>query len=218
MPMEQLEFGSLLSYCPRDDGSQENRRSRQIMTFVKSDSFVENPPIPISTWIAKTMEQLGSSLPFNSFFQPGTVLVPLPRSSLLQPNSLWVPDRIANALVNRGLGGYVLRCLIRQTPVRKSSTSPADLRPSPSEHFHSILVQGNLESAKEIVLVDDIITRGHTMLGAAWRLLEAFPNVRIRGFAAMRTISYPRSFSKIYDPRIGSINYRGVSDDCIRDP
>lgn len=218
MRLNQLSFGSLLSYCPRGGSSEEIQRSRQVMTFIKTDEFVENPPIPMSDWISKTMEQQRSSLPFNSFFQSNTILVPLPRSSLLQQDSLWVPERIASALVKRGFGASVMPCLIRTRALRKSATSQPNQRPSPTEHFQTIAVQGNLESTEEIVLVDDIVTRGHTMIGAANRLLEAFPSSRIRGFAAMRTISDWTDFSHIYDPQIGTIDYREAYDDALRRP
>jgi predicted amidophosphoribosyltransferase len=188
------------------------------MTFIKNDSFVENPPIPMSDWIARTMEQQRSSLPFNSFFRSNTVLVPLPRSSLLQQDSLWIPDRIANALVRQGFGSKVMRCLVRTRAVRKSATSSPDQRPSPTEHLQSMTVQGRLEPADEIVLVDDIVTRGHTMMGAANKLLEVFPSSRIQGFAAMRTVSDWMDFARIYDPRVGSIEYREASDDALRRP
>ncbi len=218
MHLNQLQFGSLLSYCPRGGSSEEIQRSRQVMTFIKNDSFVENPPIPMSEWISRTMEQRRSELPFSSFFQTNTVLVPLPRSSLLQPDSLWVPDRIANALVRRGFGARVVRCLDRTVAVRKSATSLPNQRPSPTEHLQSMVVQGNLEPTEEIVLIDDIVTRGHTMMGAANRLLDAFPSARIFAFAAMRTISDADQFSRIYDPCTGSIDYREDSDDCLRRP
>jgi hypothetical protein len=218
MRLNQLEFGSLLSYCPRGDSSEEIQRSRRIMRCVKNDYFVEDPPVLMSEWISRTMEGRRSELPFNSFFGANSVLVPLPRSSLLQPDSLWVPERIANALVKRRFGARVLSCLTRLRAVRKSATSQAELRPTPTEHFQSFAVQGNLGSAKDIVLIDDIITRGHTMIGAANRLLEAFPASRIHAFAAMRTISDSNDFSRIYDPQIGSIEYRENLDDCLRRP
>ena len=218
MRLNQLQFGSLLSYCPWGGSSEEIQRSRQVMTFIKNDSFVNNPPIPMSEWIARTMEQQRPSLPFNSFFQSNTVLVPLPRSSLLQQDSLWVSDRIANALVKRGFGSRVMRCLIRTRALRKSATSPPGQRPSPTEHLQSMAVQGNLESTEEIVLIDDIVTRGHIMIGAANRLLEVFPSSHIRGFAAMRTVSDWMEFSRIYDPQIGSIEYREEYDDALRRP
>jgi hypothetical protein len=218
MRLNQLEFGSLLSYCPRGGSSEEIQRSRRIMRCVKTDSFVEDPPVLMSEWISTTMERRRSELPFNSFFRTDSVLVPLPRSSLLQPDSLWVPERIASALVRRRFGARVLPCLARSKAVRKSATSQPELRPTPTEHFQSFAVQGNLGSAEDIVLIDDIVTRGHTMIGAANRLLEAFPSSRIHAFAAMRTISDWNDFSRIYDPQIGSIEYREDLDDCLRRP
>jgi len=218
MRLNQLEFGSLLSYCPRGGSSEEIQRSRQIMRIIKNDSFVEDPPVLMSNWISSTMERRRSELPFGSFFRTNSVLVPLPRSSLLQPDSLWVPERIASALVKRGFGERVIPCLTRTRAVRKSATSQASQRPTPTEHFESLAVQGNLGSTEDIVLIDDIVTRGHTMIGAANRLLESFPSARIHAFAAMRTLSSWLDFSHIYDPQIGSIEYREDSDDCLRRP
>lgn len=218
MRLTQLEFGSLLSYCPRGGSSTEIQRSREIMRFVKNDSFVEDPPVLMSDWISSTMERRRSELPFDSFFRTNSVLVPLPRSSLLQPDSLWVPERIANALVKRRFGARVMTCLTRSRAVPKSATSQAGQRPTPTKHFESFAVQGSLGSAEDIVLIDDIVTRGHTMIGAANRLLEAFPSSRIQAFAAMRTVSDWMEFSHIYDPQIGSIEYRENFDDCVRRP
>ena len=218
MRLNQLEFGSLLSYCPRGGSSEEIQLSRRIMRSIKNDSFVEEPPVLMSDWISSTMERRRSELPFNSFFGTNSVLVPLPRSSLLQPDSLWVPERIANALVTRRFGARVMPCLTRSRAVRKAATSQADQRPTPTEHFESLAVQGNLGSTEDIVLIDDIVTRGHTMIGAANRLLEAFPSSRIHAFAAMRTVSGWMEFSHIYDPQIGWIEYREDSDDCLRRP
>ena len=40
-----------------------------------------------------------------------------------------------------------------------------------------------------ITLVDDFVTQGKTLLGAASRLTEAYPGSRIRAFAFIRSIS-----------------------------
>lgn len=37
-----------------------------------------------------------------------------------------------------------------------------------------------------IIIVDDVVTRGATIMGAAARLREAFPNARIRAFTIAR--------------------------------
>jgi len=66
-------------------------------------------------------------------------------------------------------------------------------------------VQGKLSEPEEIVVVDDIVTRGATLLGAASRLRDSFPHARIVGFAAMRTVSNPDEFEGEYSPCSGSI-------------
>lgn len=171
----------------------------------------------MSQWIAKTIQLNRAALPFASFFQPNTVLVPVPKSSLMRPDSLWVPLRIASALVGMGLGKTVAPCLIRMKPVAKAAFSVPQARPTVVEHYESLSVQGHLSELDDILLVDDIITRGATLLGAANRLIDAFPHVRIRGFASMRTVSNPDEFEALYAPYIGTIELR-PSGDTLRRP
>ncbi len=56
-----------------------------------------------------------------------------------------------------------------------------------------------------ILLVDDLVTRRATFLGAASRIAEMYTNTNIKAFAAMRTISNGSEFSDIIDPRNGTI-------------
>src|SRR4030042_4895511 len=117
MNLSQLEFSALLSYAPRGE-SAEIRHSKDVMIKLKNDGFVGEPPILMSQWVAQTIQRSRATLPFASFFQHNTTLVPIPKSSLMQPNTLWVPLRIAAALVGMGLGKEVAPYLIRATPVR----------------------------------------------------------------------------------------------------
>src|ERR1700680_4337428 len=102
MRITDLEFGSLLSYSPRGT-LPEHERSKQVRTFLKNDTFVASPNDPalniaMSEWIALTIEARLDSLPFKDFFKANTVLVPIPKSSLMKPDTLWVPERIANEM------------------------------------------------------------------------------------------------------------------------
>lgn len=216
MRLSQLQFGSLLSYCPRGD-SDENRHSKNVMLAVKSDTFVGNPPILMSQWIAKTLSQNIAKLPFGSFFQQDTTLVPVPKSSLMRPNTLWVPERIASAISRVGLGKDVSPCLSRIKAVPKAAISPPKDRPKPADHYNSISVQKAIISPEKILLIEDVITRGSTLLGAANKISVVFPNTPIHAFAAVTTISNPQEFSKIFDPCIGTITLRS-SGDTIRRP
>ena len=69
---------------------------------------------------------------------------------------------------------------------------------------------------EEIVLVDDVVTRGSTAMGGVNRLAEAFPNAKIRAFAIMRVISHEDKFVSVEDPCIGKITMNG--DYTNRDP
>lgn len=75
-------------------------------------------------------------------------------------------------------------------------------------------VQEVFPEPDEILLVDDVITRGATLLGAANRLAEAYPKAHIRAFAAMRTISPPNVFASTHNPVIGTIEL--VVNDTFR--
>ena len=207
MQLSRLEFGALLSYSPRGDSSLI-QNSKNLMTALKTDQFVGNPKIPMSQWIADTIGRNKSALPFFTFFKSTAILVPTPSSSLMKADSLWIPERLAAALVGTGLGKEVARCLTRVEPVPKAALSEPKDRPTAAQHYATMSIQGSLSKPDEIVLIDDVVTRGATLLGAANRLVDAFPGTPIRAFAAMRTISNPAEFENWYTPRIGTIELR----------
>jgi hypothetical protein len=148
-------------------------------------------------------------LPFADFFKSDPMSVPIPKSSLMRPETLWVPERLAKALVRNGLGKGLNECLERAIPLRKSATSLAWDRPKAFEHYNSMEVQLVSPQPKEILLVDDVVKRGATFVGAANRLKVTFPRARIRAFAAMQTISSPEEFKGIIDPCMGNITLDG---------
>ena len=216
MQLSRLDFAAFLSYTPRPK-SPDTMRSRDVMFALKKDGYVGDPPILMSELVAQAIHQNMATLPFASFFQADTVLVPTPKSSLMKPDTLWVPERIATALVKVGLGREVVTCLVRANPVAKAAICMPSQRPTVGQHYESLAVQGRLSAPDEIVLVDDIITRGATLLGCANRLADSFPQARIRAFAAMRTVSNPFEFVKVRDPVVGFIELR-ESGDTLRRP
>lgn len=129
MRLSELQFGALLSYCPQGD-SNEIQYSKNVMLWIKGDRFVGKPPILMSQWIAQTILNQKNKLSFFTFFQPDTILIPTPKSSLMQPDTLWVPERIATALVKIGLGKEVVSCLVRRKSVPKSASSSPSKRPT----------------------------------------------------------------------------------------
>jgi predicted amidophosphoribosyltransferase len=141
-------------------------------------------------------------------FSRSALLVPVPSSQVSKPATLWVPLLLARALVAEGLGRAYEPCLRRIETVPKSATSASKDRPTPQRHYESLAAGKLLFPPDEILLIDDVVTRGATLLGAASRLAEAFPGARITAFAAMRAISERDEFKRILDPCIGQIRLR----------
>lgn len=214
MYLSTIEFGSFLSYAPW--GTLDiHLRSKTMRTKLKNDEPLSNKML-MSDYIADEIRKNLKSLPFANYFNVNPILIPVPSSSLLKKDSLWVPQRIARALVRRSLGKDVAECVKLMKPIRKSSKSSPENRPKASEHYESVEVERILSKPDEILLVDDIVTRGATLLGIANKLTDVFPNAHIRCFAAMRTISNPSEFVKINDPRTGTITL--IGNETFRDP
>ncbi len=205
MRLEKIEFGALLSYSPHGI-TQREIFSRSVRTAVKNDEFIisSSKQVQMSEFVAQSVKKMLGSLPFSHLFDSNPVFVPTPSSSLKKPDSLWVPNRIALAL-QRELGGEVAECLVRVKPLPKSATSAAPNRSTATQHFESLEVQKVLGEPKSILLIDDIITRGATLLGAANRLAESYTDARIAAFAALRTVSNPSEFKSVTESVNGLI-------------
>jgi orotate phosphoribosyltransferase len=69
---------------------------------------------------------------------------------------------------------------------------------------------------RRIVLVDDVVTKGRTLLAAAARMRDAFPDVDIRAFALVRTMGLVSGVARLLDPCVGEIRWEG--GDAYRTP
>lgn len=212
MSLSELPFASFLAYSPRGE-SEVAKRSRAWMNRLKGDSLFGLPGQqlqPTTRWIAQRLRARLEESELSDCFRGAPLLIPVPSSTKQQPGTGWVPLSLATEMLGQGLGGRVSPCLVRAKVVRKSSTAPPDLRPRAREHFESMALERDLlDEPEDILLVDDIVTRGATLLGAAQRVQEAFPESRVRAFAAIRTISDPAEFEAIYAPATGTITLRG---------
>ena len=213
LKITNVQFGSMLTYTPRGD-SEDHRRSREEMRRLKNDQVLTSGSL-MSEEVARALSVNLASYSFHDYFHKDVALVPIPSSSRLKKDTLWVPERITSALEKHDLGTNI-PLLYRGEPLRRSSTSLAKDRPKAHQHYSSMMIQKPLHDLKEVVLVDDVVTRGATLLGAANKLTDAFPDVRIRAFAVMRTISNPDCFETIRHSCTGNISLRG--EDTYRSP
>ena len=71
-------------------------------------------------------------------------------------------------------------------------------------------------SLGSVVLIDDVITKGRTLLAAASRIHQAFPDAKVRAFALVRTMGMIAGIRQLVDPCQGEIEW--WSGDAQRTP
>jgi hypothetical protein len=202
--LSSLPFGSYLSYSPHGT-SPLAKQSITIRKELKRDGYIPTGDGGSVRLIPYAVGRMSEDQPpeLAELLGPDVVLVPAPGSAPLPPrqtNVLWVPLRISEELVTAGFGARVAPVLVRQKAVRKSSFAGPGDRPSVQEHYDSMGVIHRIgEPPARIVLVDDVITKGATLLAGASRLAEAFPDADIQAFALLRT-QYETAFRSIVDP------------------
>ena len=150
-----------------------------------------------------------------NLFGGAAVLVPVPGSA---PGRLtgWPASQLAFALREVGLGRQVWKGLHRQSAVTKSATARACERPTVREHYESFTVERPLPAIHKVLLVDDVITKGRTLLAAAARLQEQFPHADVRSFALIRTLGFMPRVDQLAQTCHGVV--RWARGDAHRDP
>ncbi len=208
-----LEFGSHFVYpSPATTAAEQNART--FLLRVKQD-FI-SPVAPHERLIDRAVARIqaawlrGTHAPF---FGPNVTLIPAPGSGRQKPNTISSPRTICEALVARGLAARTFPCIERLTAVPKSAYAAPGGRPTAQLHFDSMRVRRGIEDFEEIVVVDDIVTRGATLIAAAARLAEVYPGATIRAFAVART---KKMAGGIEEPCVGTISVN--NGQCRRQP
>jgi hypothetical protein len=111
MLLDQIEYGSLLAYSPYGE-SEDAWLSKTVTNQIKNDVVLPSQ-MSMSDSIANQISRNLETLPFADLFKVNPILIPTPKSSLIQPGALWVPQRLTTALVSRGLGKEAIPCLSR---------------------------------------------------------------------------------------------------------
>jgi hypothetical protein len=197
-----LSFGSCYGYSP-GGVCQASRRSRALCARLKAgdaDFLVK--------YALRVRRECSESRLLDGFFAEKTILVPVPASVPSIAGALTVAERLARALVQQGLGAAVWPGLRRDSPVRKSATALAGTRPTVEDHYSSLSVTDLPLASAQLLLIDDVVTKGRTLLAAAARLQEAFPHAHIRAFALLRTMSLISEIDSLVQPCVGEIRWR----------
>ena len=193
----RLEFASCYAYSPHGK-SELSDQSRQLCYRIKAGD-----PEAIRL-AAERVREFAESGRFPGFFGPEVTLVAVPGRAPLAPGASSRTRQICDALLRCGLAREVVPLLDRIEPVLKSAYAAPVERPTVEQHYGTMTVTQTLLAPVRALLVDDVVTRGATLLGAAWRFGEAFPRCELRGFAMVRTESFDEVM-RVRDPCVGSI-------------
>jgi len=206
----RISFAACYTYSPKGC-SETSERSRLLCNRVKNGS---------SRWLesyaTRVYEQARQEHCLEEFFAPDALLVPVPKCRLAPGPAGWVARRLAVALRTRGLGTSLWCGLRRVGRVERSASAWLWQRPTVQQHFKSFAVIPPASAPTEIVLIDDVVTKGRTLVGAAIRLHLAFPTARIRAFALVRTMGLVLDVERVFDPCRGEIRWDG--EDAQRSP
>lgn len=220
-----LPFASCFAYLPNGSGTV-GEQGRLLCSRLKAADPLWLPRLAGEVWLEAAAHRR-----FAAVFGPRVVLVPVPGSAP-QRRLSWVGERLAWCLRELGLAVEVWPVLQRGYAVRKSAVAASGERPSVLEHYASLVVEPSLRGGEcigrrgvvdepggaglRLTLVDDVITRGRTLLAAAGRLREAFPAAEIRAFALVRTLGRNEMLARVLDPCEGDV--RWISGDARRSP
>jgi len=207
--LSEIPFGAFLVYSPRGT-SPVSVRSRRVRDGIKAgrDEILR----AAIEYLLRDFEGSGLS----AVLGRDVSLVPCPRSSPLVSGALWPPRWVAAALVAAGLGREVVSCLERTEAVPKSAFQQPGARPTARRHYETIRVNELPLTGERVTIVDDFLTKGNTLLGAASRLAEARPRAAISAFALVRTLGRQPEIERIVDPCVGVIELAG--EEGVRKP
>jgi hypothetical protein len=180
LPLRNLTFASCYAYSPRGEGWLA-KASRQICERVKAIDPHWLPRYAGVVYQASVRDPQLAAL-----FARGAVLVPVPGSAATS-DVPWAALQLAIALSQVGLALPVWVGLRREFAVRKSACAPSALRPSVAQHYASFSVARLTSPIPRLVLIDDVVTKGRTLLAAAARLRAELPGADIQAFALLRT-------------------------------
>jgi hypothetical protein len=208
--IKAVAYASCYVYSPAGTGTV-SEKSRLLRALLKAgdESFMLK-------YALRVRQQATDSPLLSGFFGAADILVPVPGSGAYPAARLWAAEHLAIALVNEGLGRAAWSGLRRAHAVRKSATAAPDERPTVQLHYESFVIERPEIAPERIVLIDDVVTRGRTLLAAASRVHEAFPAAQIRAFALIRTMGLITGVQQLLDPCRGEIRWR--AGDARRSP
>src|SRR6185437_11301835 len=157
----RLGFYSCYVYSPRGE-DEVSRGSRLLCARVKAGN---------RRWLRRYVAAVRDHRIMQACVQglscAGSVLVPIPPSDSSTPTALWPSHLLALALCNAGLAASVWIGIRRRRSIARSSQAWRWERPSVFEHYRSLALERPTSSPMQVLLIDDVVTKGRTLMAAA---------------------------------------------------
>lgn len=205
-----LSFASCYIYAPRGAGLL-SAAARLLCQRVKASD-----PRWLPRYAGQVAELCERERGFARLFARDAWLVPVPGCVPACATST-AACRLAMAFCELGLAREVWPGIARRLAVPRSATALLGKRPTVRQHYQSFAVVATRgPSPYRIVLIDDVITKGRTLLAAAARLRRAFPHADIRAFALVRTLGFLGGVDRLLAPCEGFVYWAG--GDARREP
>ena len=109
--------------------------------------------------------------------------------------------------MRHGLGEDVAPVIMRTTAVSKSAGSA--VRPTLAQHIRSLTVQPGLRPPSRLLIVDDVVTSGTTVMACALVLIRAYPGVPVSAYVLARVQSSGNP-ERVFDPVIERVAVDGI--------
>jgi adenine/guanine phosphoribosyltransferase-like PRPP-binding protein len=206
-----VRFASCFIYAPRGVGLL-SAVARLVCQRVKAGD-----PLWVPRYAACAADRWMRAGQLLRIFERDALLVPVPGST---PGSApWAAWQLAVTFRALGLAQGVWTGLRRRYPIRKSATALLGERPTVWQHYSSMAVGAMPNPApRKVVLVDDVVTKGRTLLAAAACLRAQLPHADIRAVALIRTLGFIRGVdtARLVEPCEGFVFWRG--GDARREP
>lgn len=184
----EVPFASFFVYSPRrvEGEGEAGEKSRRLVRSIKNEARAIAVRWKLAEYVrAHLDEELR-----HRFLGSESTLVPIPGHAPLKDQAArWPARELCDEFVKAGLGGQWLPLLTRTERVNKAAFSAPEDRPTAARHLETLRCEAQIGVTESITLVDDVITRGSTMLAAIAALQAAYPNIRVQGFALIRTLS-----------------------------
>ena len=207
--LSSVTFASCYIYSPRAQGWLAEA-SRQLCDRVKSSD-----PLWLPRYAGAVYRTSLGNRHLAALFPHDAVLVPVPGSARTG-EAPWAAFRLALALSEVGFALRIWTGLRRRYAVTKSATAPSAGRPTVHQHYESFAALPAANPIHSVVLIDDVITKGRTLLAAAARLRAELPFADVRGFALIRTQGFVNHIERLAEPCCGVV--RWARGDARREP